>query len=95
MSEEEAGRKLYFGYVGADGIEWNTTSPIDGPFELASDNEPSLWRSLVEPFQGTLQLRLRVDWGTFKWLRKLIGLKRYDYIWAYREWRKGHPRCRR
>lgn len=85
-----------FGFIGEDGITWTPVGKVEEQELTVSTNqsEPS-YRELMADDFGTLKMeKLYVSRKTFKWLRKLLGYTRLDYVWAYRHERKGHPRCR-
>ena len=38
---------------------------------------------------------ITVSWTDWLWLHKYTGMPRFDLVWAYRRWNKGHGRGRR
>lgn len=75
-----------------DGVNWTPLGKVES-FEIVSDyDEPT---PKVDDWSGSLTMEtLYVSRKEVKFLRKLLGLKRFDHVWAYRRERKGHPRCR-
>lgn len=96
MPPEDAPKAYYVGYVNDGGIQWVPDSVgLSQEFPTDQDlNEPSYYDLLREDL-GTLKAEVvYVDIKTFRWLRRMLGYTRLDYVWAYRRERKGHPRCR-
>lgn len=66
------------GYIGAGGMTWTPFGKVD-----EFTHVPSTY--------GTVMMVSRSDWI---WLLNLLWPPRYDRVWAYRDWNKGHRRCR-
>ena len=83
-----------FGFIGEDGITWTPVGHIDLQESTFCCEPDDAFPDVKDLLSTSETMTLDVSFVDFKWLRKLLGLPRYDFIWAYRRERKGHPRCR-
>lgn len=77
---------VYVGFIGDDGIEWEPLARGSVAFDVGAD-VPDVPTLMAEE---TVTLNVKVSVKDFKWLRRLLGYMRLNYIWQYRKERKCH-----
>lgn len=79
----------YVGFIGDDGIEWKPLARGSAAFDVSADvlDVPTL---MAEETVTLNVSEMKVSVREFKWLRRLLGYVRLNYIWQYRRERKGN-----
>lgn len=83
----------YVGFIGDDGIKWEPLARGSVAFDVAFDvgaDVPDVPTLMAEETVTLNVSEMKVSVRDFKWLRRLLGYMRLNYIWQYRKERKGH-----